>query len=120
MTNDPESMKVTELVVALADLIDRSPLRRSPMQQQKIAHLKSMPEYSERRHLDDWDGDLPESSSEDDPVTADLLEAVFELGRFNLYTMFDRRGTLREYASVRDKFLAAKLNPPKVDRITDW
>ena len=51
---------------------------------------------------------------------ASLLDAIYELGRYNLYTRFQPERTLRAYATVAAKLLESGLTPPQVDRITDW
>src|SRR3954467_5282780 len=105
-------MRVSEIVPLLADLIERSSLPRSAGQLRAIAHLKAIPDYLARRRLDEWESDLPPPSGDDHPITASLLDAVYELGRYNLYTQFNSEETLREYATIAAKFLESGLSPP--------
>ena len=112
---------ISEIVPLLAHLLDRSALPRSAVQSQAISHLKAIPDYVSRGCLDQWDADFPWASTQDGSDMAGLLEDVFELGRANLYTLFNGDRTLREYATVGAKFLQAGLSPPpQVDGFTGW
>jgi hypothetical protein len=113
-------MNVSELVPLLAQIVDASDLRRSPNQQEMIAVLVAMPEYTRRRHLDEWEAAYPSKREGDDVVAGELLEAIFELGRYNLYTQFNAAETLREYAIISAQLLRAGLSSPQVERIPDW
>jgi hypothetical protein len=111
---------VHEIIPILAGLAERSSLPRSAAQGRFIAHLRSIPEHLAQRRLDEWEHNVPKGNSDDEPLIAVLIEAVYELGTLNLYTKFNRERTLREYAIVAAKFLEAGLSPPQVDQIADW
>ncbi len=113
-------MTISELVPILADLVEKSPLPRSDVQRQALLHLKAIPDFVVGQNLDEWEAAFPWESTEDDSLLAALLEGIYELGRYNLYTQFNRERTLREYAKVGAKLLQAGLSPPQVDSITDW
>ncbi|MFT3788620.1 MAG: hypothetical protein QM770_21015 [Tepidisphaeraceae bacterium] len=113
-------MTISEVVPILADLVEKSPLPRSDVQRQAIEHLKTISDFVVRRNLDEWEAGFPWESTRDGSVVASLLEDVYELGRYNLYTQFNRERTLREYATVGAKLLQAGLSPPQVESITDW
>ena len=118
-----ESATISQVVSTLTELIERSPLPRSETQQKAIAHLKTIPDYVTRKRLDEWETNFPWESVEGESsgsTIASLLEAVFELARYNLYTQFDSKGTMSEYATVSAKLLAAGLSPPQIKNITDW
>src|SRR5947209_14278988 len=101
------AMNVTDLVLILARLLETAPVRCSENQETMIAVLKAMPDYSRRRRLSEWEAQFPEPRDGDDPVAGQLLDAIFALGQYNLYTQFDPAGTLCEYAVVGAKLLAA-------------
>jgi hypothetical protein len=110
-------MTIREVVPMLAE---RSPLPRSARQAQAIAHLKALPHYLARHRLETWEADFGWEITEDGSAIAPLLKQVYELARYNMYTMFDPQRTLREYATVCANFLEAGIVPPVVAEITDW
>ena len=113
-------MRISEIIPLLAELLEQSPLSRSDIQKQAIAHLKAIPDFVARRRLDEWEESFPWESTRDGSKIALLIGEVYELGRYNLYCRFNPAGTLRAYAAVGAMFLEAGLSPPQVDRIQDW
>jgi hypothetical protein len=113
-------LTIHEVVPILAELLERSPLPRSARQAQATVHLKAIPDYLARHRLDAWEEDFPWESTQDGSAIAPLLKRVYELGCYNLYTMFNPQRTLREYATVCANFLEVGIVPPVIEEITDW
>jgi predicted component of type VI protein secretion system len=113
-------MTVSELVVVLARIVERSSLARSANQEKIIAGLAAMPEYLQRRRLDLWEHSIPSEDGSDNPVMGWLLDEIFEFGRCNLYTQFSPERSLQAYATVGAKLLEAGLSPPQVEEINEW
>lgn len=113
-------MRVGEIVANLATLIWKSGRPLSPTQRHMVEALRMLPEFVELRHVDLLEVAFPPPIDADDQATNRLLVALYELGRFNLYTLFDAAGTLREYGKVAAMMQEQGFDPPYVDAITDW
>jgi hypothetical protein len=85
-----------------------------------IGALRMLPEFVELRRVDILEVAFPPFIDGDDQQLNHLLEAVYELGCHNLYTLFDAEGTLHAYIAVAALMRENGLEPPAVDSITDW
>jgi hypothetical protein len=115
-------MPIAETVVSLAKCVAKA---RSPLTEWERSlydALLKMPEFREQDSLDAWEkqflealakGEFVEESSNSCLVTSQLLKAIFELGRYNLYTAFDTPGVRRELnALVRCLRVNHNIEPP--------
>jgi hypothetical protein len=103
------------------EVIERCPMP-SPGQQLTAILLVAMPQYAAAGDLAAWENAvghvLPQTPN---GITDELLDAIYEFGRFNLYARFDPPGTARELAALIDKFTAegVAVDPPP-HAPTDW
>jgi hypothetical protein len=116
-------MGVCQAVAALADALAASGRVLTPQQELLAYLLRAMPLYSEVRRLDAWESaclDVPRLNEGDQSPVGRLLDAVFALGRYNLYAAFDESGTRGEFSDVARQFAEASIPVPAVPDLSDW
>ena len=112
-------MGVCRAVVALA----ASGRVMTPPQKLLAYLLRAMPLYAEAARLDLWEGacmDVAPLNEGDQSPLGNLLDAVFTLGRYNLYAAFDASGTRGEFAEVVRQFTDAGIPVPATPDLSNW
>lgn len=122
-------MSVSETVVALSAVVAHCRAPLSPFEADLAARLQEMPTWVTARQLDEWErryedrrsgwGDSIETAVR--RSTVELLDRVFEFGRYNLYTRFDLEATEREYRELLAELnegLGTELRPDRT--VSDW
>lgn len=84
--------------------------------------LASMPSWMQQRRLDLWESHVQDVFAKADVATVpmSLLEAIFDLGAFNLYGTFDADGTARNLRSVMDLCAHHGLEVDSAQSVSDW
>jgi hypothetical protein len=91
-----------------------------------IEILKLMPLYAKIKHLGAWEYAFQQVSSQVsnketlNTEIGELLLAIYEFGRFNLYAAFDQEGTDRELAALVDLLQRGGVYVGNVSDVTDW
>ena len=102
-------MALAETVAILADQVAAAREPLTEWERSLFAALKRMPEFRDRRALDEWDAlfrdawDLKPSeitNAEGYFQTPRLLGLIFELGRCNLYGAWSTSAVTGEYGSL--------------------
>jgi hypothetical protein len=111
-----------EIVGSLADAVAAKHGNRSGWQDLLLHILRSAPGYRDAGRLDAWDeafryarGDAESTS----PII-ELLDAIYDLGSYNMYGSFDVPGTQQEYDRLVRKFDAAGIPTPATPDLSDW
>lgn len=114
-------MGIANSVEMLAKAIsEHRPLKE--WQQQAAVVLCTMPKYSDERRLDQWEYAFQSCwpTEDDTSEAAELLLSVFELGRSNLYRMFDPTASNDALAQVEDAFSHARIPMPDGLEVDEW
>lgn len=114
-------MGVCEVVATLADAVAvaHRPLHR---RHDLMVHvLRSAPVYREAARLDAWEAAYQDAAREREasPVD-DLLEAIYEFGRYNMYGQFDGLRTREQFARLRHRFATQGILTPVSPDLSDW
>ena len=113
-------MLIGALVAKLAMIVRESGRGLSPTQRHMVDVLGMLPVFVTLRRADLWEAVFPPSIGADDAGMNRLLEAIYNLGCYNLYTQFDPRGTLRAYGEVAAIMREQGFEPPVVEVMTGW
>jgi hypothetical protein len=108
---------VSESATSLAH--ERAPLS---VREAYLAYvLQGMPYFRNVRRLDLWESDYRAVAPDGNPSeTEQLLDELFELGRYNLYAAFSSEGTLECYERLRQKFASAGQDLPEAADLSNW
>jgi hypothetical protein len=111
-----------EVVGLLAEAVAAKYIQRSEWDNLLIHILRSAPIYRDAGRLDAWDeafrdarGDVDRSS----PIVV-LLDAIADLGSYNMYGAFDLAGTQQEYSRVVQTLEAEGVVIPPCLDFSDW
>jgi hypothetical protein len=111
-----------DVVGSLADAVAATHHHRSGWHNLLIHILRAAPIYRDAGRLDAWDeafryarGDAEATS----PIV-ELLDAVSDLGSFNMYGAFDVSGTQQEFIRLVRRFEAAGVPTPTISEISGW
>ena len=113
-------MRISALVSDLAMIIRESGRVLSPTQRHMVDILGMLPDFVALRRADLFEAVFPPSIESDDPGLNRLLESIYNLACYNLYTQFDPKGTLRGYGEVAAIMRERGFEPPIVEAITGW
>ncbi|MFN8073885.1 MAG: hypothetical protein U0Q15_00525 [Kineosporiaceae bacterium] len=120
-------MGVTDAVALLTEAVEGSGLCTTPREQLVAALLKLMPLYGATSRLDLWEGHVGAAAFEigaDWPASTceQALEAIYELGRLNLYGQFSADATAAELAQLRSRLTGLGITLPVVafDATSQW
>lgn len=114
-------MGVLDVVAALADSVAATYGPLNPRHTLMVRVLRWGREYAEAGRLDAWESAFQdvEGEVESSPI-GELLGDIFELGRYNLYTLFDPQGTRAAYQQLAEKFQRAQIPTPPSPDLSDW
>ena len=92
-------MPICETVSTLAKQLEEQLPALTPNQHKMLTVLKEMPSYKERNDLSSWSSHYKNSRSKEEKLQPNFesIELVYEIGRYNLSTVFDEQGTFRRY-----------------------
>jgi hypothetical protein len=92
-------MPISETVAALAAEVEEQLRGVTPSQGRMLAALKDMPRYKELGNLEEWNARYRNARdrAERNEPNFKAIELVYEIGRYNLSTIFDKGGTRRRY-----------------------
>lgn len=108
---------VAELAEAVAEA--RGPL--GPRHALMVHVLRSAPVYSRAGRLDAWEGAYQDAGGDDESHPVDrLLDAIFSLGRHNLYVGFDEPGTADRYRRLARDLAAVGVPVPHAPDVSGW
>ncbi len=80
-----------------------------------------MPLFQDVRRLDLWEASFQEVvPTENASKTEELLDELFELGRYNLYTVFQPERTQEYYQKLREKLAGSGHVIPESVDLSDW
>ncbi len=106
---DEEIMTVSQAIQSLIETIEAQDRDLSHERELAAYVIKSLPLYLSAKRLDLWENTvcdvLCEVIEDEDKASGfDLaLWSIFEFGRFNLYTQFDKEKTSELYLDVKEK-----------------
>jgi hypothetical protein len=118
-----ENMGLIELVVALANAVATAKAPLHPRHQLLIDIFRLMPLYSEGiSNLTAWETAFQDAhpSWPDDSDVGELLEKIFEFGRYNMYTLFNPDETHKQYGLLSAELRRAGIDVPQVETIAEW
>ena len=117
----PTQMGIAESVELLSQAVavHRS---LSEWQRQAVAALCTMPRHLAERRLDLWERSVQDCwpDDDDDSEVTTLLWSVFELGRSNLYQLFDSSASYLALAEVEKGFKRASIPIPGDLDVSRW
>jgi hypothetical protein len=115
-------MGLCEVVGCLADAVAAKYDNRSGWHTLLIHILRSASIYRDAGRLDAWDDAFRDARGDKDDSSpiVELLDAIADLGSYNLYGAFDAPGTRQEYHRVLQLFEAEGVLAPAVPDLSDW
>lgn len=114
-------MGLCEIVGSLADAVAATQDDRSGWQNLLLHILRSAPIYRDADRLDVWDEAFRYARGEAEPSPfVELIDAIHDLGSYNLYGAFDASGTQQEYDRLVQRFRAAGIPTPVAPDLSDW
>jgi hypothetical protein len=114
-------MGIAKSVELLAStIVESRPLNER--QRQAADMLGAMPVYMNERHLESWERAVQECWPVDDEHSEEnrLLWSVFELGRSNLYRLFDPQASAEALVEVENVFSRAGVTLPFGIDVSAW
>jgi hypothetical protein len=110
-----------EVVGSLADSVEEAQGNLSGWHNLLLHILRSASIYRDAGRLDAWDeafryarGDTESSH------LVELIDAIYDLGSYNMYGAFDVPGTQQEYERLVQKFQEAGIPTPETPGLSGW
>jgi hypothetical protein len=115
-------MALCEVVGSLADAVAAKHDNRSGWHNLLIHILRAAPIYRDAGRLDAWDEAFryARGDKEASAQIVELLDAIADLGIYNMYGAFDVPGTQQEYDRVAQTLKAAGVLTPAAPDLSDW
>jgi hypothetical protein len=114
-------MGVCEVVAALAEAVEEARRPLHPRHALMVHVLRSASVYRDAGRMDAWEGAYQDAGGHVESESVDeLLDAIFELGRHNLYCAFDEVGTWGDYRELVRQFKEAGVPTPENPDFSDW
>ncbi len=92
-------MPICETIASLAKQLEAQLSTITPTQSKMLDVLKAMPRYNQREDLCGWSAayKATRNKNEESDPNYSAIEAIYEIGRYNISTEFDEEGTVRLY-----------------------
>ncbi len=114
-------MGVCEFVGSLADAVAATQGGISGWHNLLLHILRSAPIYRDAGRLDAWDEAFRHArGAAESSHLLELIDAIFDLGSYNMFGAFDTSGTQQEYERLVQKFQAAGILVPNTPVFSGW
>ncbi|MGL4608231.1 MAG: hypothetical protein ACRCYY_00890 [Trueperaceae bacterium] len=116
-------MNVSTTVAELANAVARHFPKLTSRQRLRLELLKLMPLYVDIHDLSCWERAFKETYPDKQARRSKagrLIEDIFRLGEFNLYTAFDKQGTLEKYNALAKQLNAVGIKTKAIKAFKGW
>ena len=114
--------RISEIVAALAKTIECAYSWLPPKQQLMLRLMRMMPLYRDSNALPAWESADAEITDglEDGSEVGELIDEVFEFGRCNFYTQFNKSRAHDAFTRVAQIFKNRGLPVPEVRKLAKY
>ncbi len=96
-------MGICNTVEAFSSALSQEVMIEDPRHKLQLEILKLMPLYRDIRDLSQWESAFTETleEAEDESTVGEIIYAIFDFGRCNMYCAFSEDNAIREFSSLK-------------------
>jgi len=119
---ESKKMPICETVSVLASRLEEQLPNITQSQSKMLGVLKDMPRYREKGDLPAWSTDYKacRNKNEKSDPNYTAIELVYEVGRYNVGTEFDEKGTVRIYRVATFYLAKRNISVPRFLDVSQW